>query len=79
MSVMLKESIKEAHLCPRNGQEADRHKHTRNSNLVIAEFDAIKVLHTQTVCSNQTVECKNLVHLNSGNEGAATLTDDIGD
>ena len=69
----------ETYLCTRDTQEADRHQHASDRHLVVAILDTIEVLDTQTVRSDQAVEGENLVHLNSGDEGATALSDDIGD
>ena len=63
----------------RNAQEADRHEHPVNCHLIVAKLDAIQVLYTQTVGRNEAVQREDLVHLDGGHEGAATLTNDMCD
>ena len=63
----------------RNTQEAHRHEHPINRNLVIAKLDSIEIQHAQAVCSDETVQSQDLVHLDSGNQGAAALTNDSSD
>jgi hypothetical protein len=60
-------------------KKADRHEHTRDRHLVVSELDPIKILHAQTVRRDQTIECEDLVHLDRSDEGAATLSNDMGD
>jgi len=66
------------HFSTRNAQEADGHQHASDRHLVVAEFDAVQILNAQTVCGDQAVESEDFVHLNRGDEGAATLSDDMG-
>jgi hypothetical protein len=65
------------YLRARDGQEADAHHHTTDSNLTITKLDAIKVDDTQTVGTNQAVQSKNFVHLDRGNQSATTLADNV--
>jgi hypothetical protein len=68
-----------AYLGTRNTQEANRHEHTRNRHLIVSELDPIKVLHTQAVRGDQTIQCEDLVHLDRSDESAATLSNDMCD
>src|SRR6185312_10084356 len=61
-----------------NTEEADRHEHTTDCVLSITELDSLEVQDGEGVGANQTVEGKNLVHLNGGNESAPALADDVG-
>ena len=60
-------------------QEADGHEHACDRDLVVSEFDTVKVLYTQTVRGNETIQCKDLVHLNRRDESTTALTNDVGD
>jgi len=62
----------------RNAQEADRHQHASDRHLVVTEFDAVQVLDAQAVGGDQAVKSKNFVHLDCGDEGATSLSDDVG-
>ena len=66
-----------AYLGARDAQEADGHEHTADGDLIVAELDAIQILHAQGVRCNETIEGENLVHLNRCNERAPALTDDM--
>ena len=66
-------------LCTRDTQEADRHEHTGDSDLVVAELDAIEVLHAQAVRRDEAIQREDLVHLDGRNERAASLPDDMRD
>ena len=61
----------------RDTQEANRHEHTCDCHLIVAELDPIQILHTQTVRRVETVECEDLVHLDSCHERAASLPNDV--
>ena len=63
----------------RNAQEADRHEHTIDCDLVVAELDAVQVLYTQTIRRDETIESKDLVHLDGRDQGAAALANDVRD
>ena len=67
------------YLRARDAEETHRHEHTRDRDLVIAELDAVQILYAQTVRRDQAVQSEDLVHLNSGNERAAALSDDMRD
>lgn len=67
------------YLGSRYAQEADRHEHPSDSHLVVAEFDPVEVLDTQAVRRDQTVQRKDLVHLDSGHQGTTALPNDMGD
>ena len=45
--------------------------------MIVPVFDTVKILYTESVCRDETVKCENLVHLNGGHEGAATLTNNM--
>lgn len=68
-----------AHLGSRNTVEADTHQDTGDGDLVISEFDSVKVLYTERVGRDKSVETKDQEHLSSGHQSASTLTDDAGD
>ena len=61
----------------RDTQEANRHEHTCDCHLIVAKLDPIQILHNQTVYCNETVECEDLVHLDSYHESAASLPNDV--
>ena len=63
----------------RDTQEADRHEHTSDGHLVVAELNAIEILHAQTVRRDETVQRKDLVHLYCRNQRATALTDNVRD
>ncbi len=44
-----------AHLGSRDAEEADAHHHTGDSDLVVPKLDAVKVLHTEGVRSDEGV------------------------
>ena len=67
----------ETYLCTRDTQEANRHEHPTNGDLIITKLDTVEILYTKTVCSDKTIQGENLVHLNGGHEGAATLTNNM--
>lgn len=67
-----------AYLSPRDTEEANRHEHSGNGDLVVAKFDAVKILHTQTICRDQAVESENLVHLYCGDQSTPPLADNMG-
>ena len=67
------------YLCARDTEETDRHKHTVNGHLVVAELDAVQVLYTQTIRRDETIESKDLVHLDGRDQGAAALANDVRD
>ena len=69
----------ETYICTRDTQEANRHEHTSDGNLVVPKLDAVKVLYTETVCCDKTVQCQDLVHLNRCDERATALTDNMRD
>lgn len=66
------------YLCARDAQETDRHQHPADSHLIITKLDAVKILHTQAVCSDETVQRQDLVHLDRRDQRTATLPDDVG-
>jgi len=66
-------SVKYPYLGPRDTQEADGHEHPSDRDLVVAKFDSVEILHAKTVRRNQTVQSKDLVHLDSSDEGASPL------
>ena len=66
------------HLSAGDTEEADGHQHAADSHLVITKLDTIEVLHAQAVCSDQAIQRQDLVHLNSSNESATSLSDDVG-
>jgi hypothetical protein len=68
-----------AHLGTRDAQEADAHHHPGDRYLIISKLDPVEVLDRERVGCDEAVEREDLVHLDSGDEGAATLTDDVGD
>lgn len=47
--------------------------------MAIGELDAVEVEDAEGVGGDETVKREDLVHLNSGDEGATALTDDIRD
>lgn len=51
------------YLCARDAQEADRHQHPAHSHLIITKLDPIQILYAQRVCSDETVQSQDLVHL----------------
>lgn len=63
----------------RDAHEADAHQDTGDGDLVVAELDALKVLHAQSPGRDEAVEGENLVHLDGSDESAAALTDDVDD
>lgn len=63
----------------REREEADRHEHSTDSNLSVTKLDTIQIKNGQGVGRNETVQGQNLVHLNSGNKGTSSLTDDVRD
>jgi len=65
--------------CSRNTHEADTHQDTSDRDLVISEFDTLKVLNRESPGGNQTIQSENLVHLNRSDESAATLTNNVDD
>ena len=69
----------ETYLCTRDTQEANRHEHPANGDLIITKLDTVEILYTKTVCSDKTIQGENLVHLDGRNESAATLPDDMCD
>ena len=69
----------ETYLCTRDTQEANRHEHPANGDLIITKLDTVEILYTKTVCSDETVQGENLVHLDGRDEGTATLSDDMCD
>lgn len=62
-----------------DGKEANTHQHTADGDLAVTELDTIQVDDTQTVSTDQTVQSENLVHLDSRNESATTLAENVGD
>jgi hypothetical protein len=64
-------------LCTGDGQEAHAHHHTRDRDLAITKLDTVEIQHGQTVGRDQTVECKDLVHLDRGDKGASTLSNNV--
>ena len=60
-----------------DAQEADGHEHTIDCDLVVAELDAIEVLHAQAVRRDEAVQREDLVHLDGRDERAAPLPDDV--
>ena len=46
--------------------------------MTVTELDAVEVQHGQGVGRDQTIERKDLVHLNRGNKRATTLANDVG-
>jgi hypothetical protein len=63
----------------RYAEEADRHQHPGDRHLVVSELDAVQILDTKTVRCNKAVESQNFVHLDGGDQCAATLSDNMGD
>ena len=47
--------------------------------MVVAVLDAVEIKNAEGVGADEAVECKDLVHLNRGDESAATLANDVGD
>ena len=68
-----------AYLCAGNAQEAYAHEHAADSHLSVSELDTVEVEDTQAVCTDQTVESQNLVHLDGRHKRASSLPDDVGD
>jgi len=64
------------YLGPGDTQEADGHEHPSDRDLVVAKLDSVEVLHAKTVRCDQTIQSKDLVHLDSSDEGASALPDD---
>jgi hypothetical protein len=62
----------------RNGQKANTHEHSTDSDLSISELDTLEVQNAQTVSADQAVKCENLVHLYGSHQGATTLSNDVG-
>ena len=62
-----------------DAQEADRHEHTIDCDLVVAELDAVQVLYTQTIRRAETIESKDLVHLDGSHKRASSLADNVRD
>ena len=62
----------------RDTQETDTHEHTGNGDLVITKLDTVEVLDRKRVSGDKTVKRENLVHLDGGDEGTSTLTDNVG-
>lgn len=69
----------ETYLRTRNTVEADRHEHPGDGHLIVTELDTIQVQNTQTVRCDETVESKDLVHLDSGDKRASALADNVRD
>lgn len=67
----------ETYLCTRDRQEADTHEDAADGDLTVTKLDTIKVEDTQTVCADQAVQRKNLVHLDGGDKCASSLSDDV--
>lgn len=67
------------YLGSRDTQEADGHEHSSDRHLIISELDTIKVQDAQTVSGNETVKGQNLIHLDSSDESASALSNDVGD
>jgi hypothetical protein len=67
------------YLGARDTQEANRHEHSRDRYLVVTKLDPVKILHAQAVCGNKAIQGEDLVHLNRGDERAATLSNDMRD
>src|ERR1700759_3069892 len=63
--------------CTRNGQKADTHHHSADCYLSISKFNTIQIQDRQTVSADKTVECKNLVHLNCGDQSTTTLANNV--
>ena len=47
--------------------------------MIISIFDAIEVLYTESPSGNKTVQSQNLVHLDSCDQSAAALSNDVTD
>ena len=67
----------ETYLCTRDTQEANRHEHPANGDLIITKLDTVEILYTKTVCSDKTIQGENLVHLDCCNQRAAALANDM--
>lgn len=62
-----------------DAKETNRHEHSCDSDLVVAKLDTVEVLDRERVCSDQTVESENLVHLDGRHKRASSLSDNVGD
>jgi hypothetical protein len=69
----------ESHLGSRNAEEANRHEHPINSNLVISKLDPIEVLNAKTVGGDQAIQSQDLVHLDGRNQRTPALPDNVRD
>lgn len=65
------------YLGTRDAKEAHRHQHPSDRDLIISKLDTVQILHTQTVRGDQTIQRKDLVHLDRSNECAPSLTNDM--
>jgi hypothetical protein len=69
----------ETHFSPRDTQEAYRHEHSSDGDLIITKLDAIEVLDTQAVRLDQAVQGQNFIHLYRRDQSTASLPDDMRD
>jgi hypothetical protein len=74
-----KKGARETNACARDAHEANRHQDTGDGNLVVTKFDALEVLYTQSPRRDEAVEGENLVHLDSGDQCASSLANDVDD
>lgn len=55
ISARVSKALLNTYLCSGNAVEADAHQNTGDGDLVVTEFDAIKVLNTERICGDQCV------------------------
>lgn len=55
------------HLRSRYAQEAYRHEHASDCDLIVAVFYAIEILNTERIRRDKTVQRENFVHLYGSN------------